>query len=391
MSGTVFIAYASPDLETAQRLGWELEDEDVDIFIDKNIQAGDIWPKELVEALNAARIIVVLVSDKTDQAHYEHDEIARAIKRARDPEVSCIVIPVLIQGCDEEYLPYGLQPINVIDGRLAGGMRRVALEIRDRLKALGGDPAEEEVELGYRLIGPAINLDRVKQWDAFKQADREASDRIWLLHGPIDQSVELFLQRVQIHLGAEMQVARSVYRIMREVDGMSAQIGKDWLRHLRHAVDPGGNDVVAKLRSQPSLIIVGDTPLSDFDADECKGLEDFLTHILPSYLEQNDITRGVSILVPVEYFDHDRGFLNQLKSWLKITARETGITFAELPEISLPSWEEIEDFLCAQDPPPKEATQMRIKAMYDRMKEHAPPSFRVLAAIIDRHTQEKNP
>jgi hypothetical protein len=129
-----FLAYASADQRAAQELNWALEDLDRDVFLDAvDIQAGARWDENLEAALAQSRLIVVLVSKHTANAHYQRDEIARAIKQMRADPNRKVVVPVLLPGATAADVPYGLSVLQSIDGGKSGGMKRVAIALNDRL------------------------------------------------------------------------------------------------------------------------------------------------------------------------------------------------------------------------------------------------------------------
>jgi hypothetical protein len=80
-SWDLFIAYASPDREHARALHDELQRRGRTVFLDVHgIAPGADWGKEIVRALEAASVVVVLVSASTQRAQYLRDEIARACR-----------------------------------------------------------------------------------------------------------------------------------------------------------------------------------------------------------------------------------------------------------------------------------------------------------------------
>jgi hypothetical protein len=65
-SGNVFISYARGDKDVAQALARKLNDRGIPTWLDiEKIREGENWDENLREAINASRLCVVLVSDKT--------------------------------------------------------------------------------------------------------------------------------------------------------------------------------------------------------------------------------------------------------------------------------------------------------------------------------------
>jgi len=106
-----FIAHAGHDLESAEKLYDELA-LGSRVFIDSHcLKLGDDWDLELAKAQKNSEITVVLVSEWTDAAYYQREEIAAAIALARENNESHRVVPVyLTPGKDaKDSVPYGLR------------------------------------------------------------------------------------------------------------------------------------------------------------------------------------------------------------------------------------------------------------------------------------------
>jgi hypothetical protein len=130
-----FIAYASPDRATADRL-YELLARESTVFLDhRSLQLGDDWDQELSSAQQRADVTVVLVSDHTEEGFYQREEIAAAIEMAR--RGSHRVVPVWLTGeAQRGNVPYGLRVkygLQVSDpGELEDVARQLLLAVRRR-------------------------------------------------------------------------------------------------------------------------------------------------------------------------------------------------------------------------------------------------------------------
>jgi len=105
----VFIAHAGLDTDAAIALADELvKTHELHCFLDADkIREGDVWPTVLKKAMVAASVIVVLVSEHSDDAYYLQEEVAIAVSLHRaDPE-AYRVIPVLLAGAEPDHRPYG--------------------------------------------------------------------------------------------------------------------------------------------------------------------------------------------------------------------------------------------------------------------------------------------
>jgi hypothetical protein len=72
-----FIAHAGPDKEIAEQL-YDLLVPSARVFLDSRcLKLGDNWDEELGSAQDRALVTIVLVTDKTDDAYYQREEIAK--------------------------------------------------------------------------------------------------------------------------------------------------------------------------------------------------------------------------------------------------------------------------------------------------------------------------
>lgn len=80
----VFIAYAAADAAAADAL-YKVLSTKLRVFLDRKcLRPGDSWDAEISKAQRESLITVVLVSGRTGHAHYACEEIASAIRRARE-------------------------------------------------------------------------------------------------------------------------------------------------------------------------------------------------------------------------------------------------------------------------------------------------------------------
>lgn len=104
----IFIAHAGADIDPARRLFGLLEPR-LRVFLDESrLRLGDNWDAELAAAQRDSLVSVVLVSQRTDDAFYEREEIAAAIRMARSDPQSHRVVPVYLDAASAARPPYGL-------------------------------------------------------------------------------------------------------------------------------------------------------------------------------------------------------------------------------------------------------------------------------------------
>lgn len=106
----LFIAHAGPDGRLAEQLYDQLQTK-ARVFLDSRcLKLGDDWDKALAEAQQVSLVTVVLVSDNTDRAYYQREEIATAIAMVRKNSDAHRVVPVYVgEAGAEASVPYGLR------------------------------------------------------------------------------------------------------------------------------------------------------------------------------------------------------------------------------------------------------------------------------------------
>ena len=105
-----FIAHAGEDSESAEDLYERLAPHAPTFLDSRCIELGDDWDRALARAQREALITVVLVSNRTEVAYYQREEIAAAIAMARAAEGARRVVPLFLQTDGEPVeAPYGLR------------------------------------------------------------------------------------------------------------------------------------------------------------------------------------------------------------------------------------------------------------------------------------------
>ncbi|HXO68234.1 MAG TPA: TIR domain-containing protein [Bradyrhizobium sp.] len=385
-----FVAHASEDKNPAEDLAWELERLERAAFVDAaNIRAGSRWDEELTLALAQSRIIVVLISQHTKDSYYQREEIARAIEKVRD-NPDCKVVPVLLPGATRTDLPFGLRRVQAIDAGYSGGMKGVAKALNDQFPA---DTAKNTLARrnAYYTLGAALRLDRIKQWQELLEATHIAQNTLFLFHGPHDQNVGLFLERIQRFFSQGVANAYGIYRVPFNIQGQTPRTGSDWLAHLRDALNCRG-EIAPQLRQmvqkQPLFIMLGQSPLAvdQLKDQHIEALREFITDHLIELLREARLSRGISIMLALDYAKINPDLIAKFEAWGR-QAEESGLLrFRTLPEASLPSWEEVNDYLQGMKPRPDADQVALIRREYDRYASNPDLTFERLARLIDRYT-----
>lgn len=108
----VFVAYFGPARDQAVALHGALEARGLRAWCDAaELVPGDAWDRVIPAALEQARVVLILVPPSSGHdGYYARTEIVMAIARVRDRTAR--LIPILLDGADEERLPYGLRGIS---------------------------------------------------------------------------------------------------------------------------------------------------------------------------------------------------------------------------------------------------------------------------------------
>jgi hypothetical protein len=387
-----FLAHASPDKRLAEELSWELEDLDRVVFLDSaDLQVGTPWDEKLANALAHSSAIVVLISKHTAKAHYQREEIARAINQMRADSSRRKVVPVMLPGATAADVPYGLALLQAIDASKPGGMKRVARTLNDQLPPDRADGIEMRRN-AYYALGAALRLDRVKQWSMILEASHMPENSLFLFHGPHDQNVGLFLERIQRFFSQELTHPYGIYRVRFNIQGQTPRTGIDWLAHLRdtlqcsHALGPRLQQMA---QQQPLLIMLGQSPLplDQLTSQHIEALGEFITDQLISLLREVQPSRGIGIMLALDYEKIVPDLIAKFEAWGRAAQASGVLRFRPLPQASLPPWEEVNDYLLSNVTPRPAVEQIEvIRREYDKHASNPDLSFERLARLIDRYT-----
>jgi inactive STAND len=245
----------------------------------------------------------------------------------------------------------------------------------------------------YYALGAALRLDRIKQWTEILEASQLRENTLFFLHGHRDQSVGLFLERIQRFFSQEQARPRQIYRVSFNIQGQKPTNGSDWMAHIRDALQTS-NSLAAELRQlvqkQPIFLLLGQNPLplDKLEREYLDAIRELITERLPSLLQQPGLHSGVGIMLAVDYAAEQPGLLSECERW-GVQAETTGtMRFRPLPRVLLPSWDEVQSYLDVQiRPRPSQDDIILIRKKYDQLADKDPElGFDKLARLIDAMT-----
>jgi hypothetical protein len=214
---SIFISYSHRDDEWRHELDTHLSglrrQGVISVWHDRRIVAGEEWARAIAENLEAADIILLLVSSDFIASDYCYDiEMKRAIERHDADEA--VVIPVILRSCDWKDAPFGnlqalprdAKPIKNATDRdeafteVVAGIRGAVEKLRLRR---AGSAASSGKGLGpTRRLLPYL-CDRGEQELALDQAvrshqqERRLRPLVCVIHGDQLESHDMYLERMQ--------------------------------------------------------------------------------------------------------------------------------------------------------------------------------------------------
>jgi hypothetical protein len=183
---TLFFSYSHKDSDFRDRLEIHLtalkRQGVIDIWHDRNIGAGKEFDDEIDENLNEADIILLLVSPNFIASDYCYEiEMKRAMVRHRKGDAR--VIPVILEPCDWQRLPFGKLVATPTDGKPISkfpnendGFLEVTIAIRKAAEDLCG-PVRDQKSLSSEDNTAKPNVKIARPRSSNLRVKKEFSDR----------------------------------------------------------------------------------------------------------------------------------------------------------------------------------------------------------------------
>jgi hypothetical protein len=242
---SIFISYSHRDDEWRQELDTHLSglrrQGVISVWHDRRIVAGEEWAGAIDDNLEAADVILLLISSDFIASDYCYKiEMKRALERHEAGEA--VVIPVILRSCvwqiaplkKLQALPRDAKPITSAANR-DEAFTEVVNGIQDAVKKLrsGRVSSDNRLRPDRRLL-PYL-CDRSEQEDALAEAvllhrqERSARPLVCLIHGDEQECHAEYLERMQ-------------YRSLRKFFTLEArrmEVKDYWLRPPRRALSAG--------------------------------------------------------------------------------------------------------------------------------------------------------
>jgi hypothetical protein len=143
------------------------------------------------------------------------------------------------------------------------------------------------------------------------------------------------------------------------------------------------------VQQQPLFIMLGQNPLplDRLTGQHIDALHEFITEDFLDILREAQLRRGIGVMLALDYESAPLELIAKLESWGIQAEASHLLRFRLLPQASLPSWDDVSDYLAAHITPRPAADQIAlIKQEYDRRASNPDLTFEKLARLIDRYT-----
>jgi len=216
-----------------------------------------------------------------------------------------------------------------------------------------GDEPKDAKQALWRAL---LRLDRIKQWKELvtSVSDPSAGNQLVLLAGKWDQNVALFVRRIEEHLSEHVPTCQ-VVEVPLCLSSDPAKTGARWGIHLHEVLasklgiregETGARLGRATQNGPLVLVLIALPnplqPLSDLTPEQQAGLGQFVSDILPKHLAEN---RRVTVLLPLEYRHEQTSLLPWARQLAQSKWNEWPLCASELDKLTLPTWEEVADYL----------------------------------------------
>lgn len=165
MAGLVFVSYSQNDRATASEIVAALESQGLECWIaPRNVTPASEWAAEIIDAISAAKVMVLVFSRHSNESPQVRREVERAVHK-KLPVVAFRVDDVL----PERSLEYFLSSQHWLDafpGAHAGYYESLILALRRALA-----PADPSASGVHAALGSALSSSRPSEQSAFGQAE----------------------------------------------------------------------------------------------------------------------------------------------------------------------------------------------------------------------------
>lgn len=393
-----FISFAWPDHARSEELADLLEGQGWRVFFaGRAIGPGATWNDELMRALKGSRVVVVLLSEHTATAHFQKEEITLAIRLARSP-AAVRVVPVYLNGIPQEPASweFGLFSFQRIDLRQVGPLDTVN-QLSDLLldPPPTADPEQDRQErhtVGEMLHGASLRIDRKDQWLPLVEICASTENALFLLHGPEQQNLDLFVSRVWHFLAQDTHLHHRPYVVPLRVEYAQPRSVAAWENHLRVGLGGEGRGGTAEdllreaARAHPVFLVLSRLPIGakDLEPVEVEALEEFLSVRLPRLIAEASRDRHpIRALLATHYETAEESLVKRLDERACRGAELHGVRYRKLPPLRPLTWDDIDDFLNDLPKRPPATIYQQLQEAFESL-DHGSLQYRDVVELLER-------
>jgi len=219
-------------------------------------------------------------------------------------------------------------------------------------------PSATKTETKQAVWNALLRLDRIKQWNSLVTSisDPNKESQLVLLSGSWDQKISLFIQRIEEHLREHIPTSE-VIKVPLQLSSDPATNAARWGIHLNDVLGaklgvkgqklPPAQLLARATQKGPLVVVLVALlnplqPLSTLTSEQQEALGGFLSELLPKRLAD---TRRITVLLPLEYRLESQSLLPWARECAKTKWNAYPLSHAELDRLTLPTWDEVEEYL----------------------------------------------
>lgn len=387
----VLIDHVPADAGLAKRLQEHLASSvhkgQVRLLLPEGVAPGLVAANEAREAIFDADLVVVLLSATFLANEHAYARLRLASTRHRERLLQ--LCPVVARPCNLEAddLPPGVRTLPT--GAAVSTFKKpddacaaIVAAIQQVLDVLERQPYGPHPTL-RRVATEAFRLDRTHQWEEMRARCQGREHTLFFLHGRRGQAVSLFAERACQLLGHEGTPLRLLQVPIRHGIVHAHDVENRLRGVLATALgtEADSTEVILQRLSRKGrlLLLLGGVQNERWPLRERQALADFLTQRLPALLPRDG--HPVLALLLLEYDRPEASLLSWVNAWA--TALQGPLHFRQLPEATLPTWDEVAEVLERKGASAE--TTAALRAFYDELTRGDAPSFEELATELDAY------
>jgi hypothetical protein len=391
----VFLAFGGADRELATEVRRRLVAIGWAAFCDADLAPGATWVREIPEAMEVSRAVVLLKPRQDRASPWLDSERTRSINGGAAGTFR--FIPFRPNGSPpggrdeygEDHLVWG----EWWDDDAARTALAVDAALRHELNRgfFPNVPVRPE-DPGVPPLRPHLHLDRVAQWSKLRDLCGLRRPACFVVHGAPGQYLEGFLERVRAHLADDVD-QHEVIVVSTDALFQADVSAEGWQGRVVAAL--GGGDPVATLRTRSKarsvMLMFGTQPVrpARFAAHHTRSWEAFETWArahLAELIRAAGVSHPLRLILAVEEPDGSP-WSGRFEAALGAGMAAAGAAFAQLRRVRYPSLDDVRDYVDLLGLFPPDRWWEELHGVYADI-EAGSGDYRALADEIERLVEE---